>query len=519
MQVTETLSDGLKRSFSVVVPGAEIEGRVRAKLDEVSRTMKLPGFRPGKVPVNLVRQRYGASITAEVMQESLNTAADLVVEERGLRPAGQPRIALMGDPDVKAATVADLAFSMEMELLPEITQPDLASLHLTRLRSEVAPEVIDKTLERLAAQQRELTPIEEDRGAETGDVVTVDFLGSVDGVPFEGGAGSDTKVEIGGEGFIPGFSEGLIGIRTGEERDVDVTFPAEYHAPALAGKAAVFKMTAKALGRYGEAAIDDALATKIGFESLEKLRETVTAQMQRELDQMSRLRIKRELLDVLAERADFPAPQNLVEAEFGAIWQRVEQDTASGQIDDEDRGKDTDTLRAEYRAIADRRVRLGLLLSEIGTKAGVQVSQAELTQALRQEASRYPGQEMQVIEFFRKTPAAIEQLRGPLFEDKVVDYILEMATVEDRIVSPEELNLPPADEVASPRLAFAPEGEAEAGGAPGSDSDAEPELADEDASPDDAPAVVEASQGFDDAVPGPSDTADHVPGGGAGEPG
>ena len=490
MQVTETLSDGLKRAFSVVVPAAEIEGKVAAKLAEVGRTIKLPGFRPGKVPVNLVRQRYGASITAEIMDEALNTAADLVVEERGLRPAGQPRIALASQPDLKAAFAADLAFSMEMELLPEIAAPDLASLSLVRLRSEVAPEVIESTLTRLAAQQREMTPIEEDRGAEQGEVLTVDFAGSVDGVPFEGGTGQDAKVEIGGEGFIPGFSEGMAGMKPGEERNVHVTFPAEYHAEALAGKEAVFKVTAKALAKPAEAAIDDALATKMGFESLDKLRETVTAQMQRELDQMSRLRIKRELLDLLADRADFPAPQNLVEAEFAAIWQRVEQDMASGQVDDEDQGKDTDTLRAEYRAIADRRVRLGLLLSEIGTKAGVQVNQAELTQALRQEASRYPGQEMQVIEFFRKTPAAIEQLRGPLFEDKVVDYILEMAQVEDRVVSPEELNLPPASDVTAPKLTFQPGADAEAG------AEAEPELADEDASPDDAPEAVQTSQGF-----------------------
>ena len=287
-----------------------------------------------------------------------------------------------------------------------------------------------------------------------------------------------------------------------------VTFPAEYHAEALAGREAVFKMTAKALGRYGETAIDDALATKLGFESLDKLRETVTAQMQRELDQMSRLRIKRELLDALADQATFPAPQNLVEAEFGAIWERVQQDTAAGQVDEEDRGKDTETLRAEYRAIADRRVRLGLLLSEIGTKAGVQVNQAELTQALRQEAARYPGQEMQVIEFFRKTPAAIEQLRGPLFEDKVVDYILEMAAVEDRIASPEELNLPPASEISAPRVSFQPA--QDAGGE-------EPELADEDASPDEAPEAVQASQGFADETRTPSETPDHVPGGGSEE--
>jgi trigger factor len=268
-------------------------------------------------------------------------------------------------------------------------------------------------------------------------------------------------VEIGGQGFIPGFSEGMLGMKPGEERDIDVTFPAEYHAEALAGKAAVFKITAKTLSKPVESAIDDALAVKLGFESLEKLRETVVGQMQRELDQMARLRIKRELLDVLAEKADFPAPQNLVEAEFGAIWARVEQDMKSGEIDEEDKDKDSETLKAEYRAIADRRVRLGLLLSEIGRTANIQVSQSELTAALRQEASRYPGQEMQVVEFFRKTPNAIEQLRGPIFEDKVVDYILEMAKVEDRIVPPEELALPPADDAApTAKLTFEPSAEA-----------------------------------------------------------
>jgi len=488
MQVTETLSDGLRRAYSVVVPGADIEGRVQSKLAEISRTIKLPGFRPGRVPANLVRKRYGASIMAEVMQDAVSTAADQVVEERGLRPAGQPRIALTTDPDINAARASDLAFSVELEILPEITAPDLSAITLTRLRSIVAPEVIEQTVERLARQQREMIPVEEDRGAEAGDVLTVDFTGSVDGVAFEGGAGTDTRVEIGGAGFIPGFSEGMLGMKPGQTRDIDVTFPAEYHAEALAGKAAVFAITAKSLAHPAEIAIDDGLASKLGFESLDKLRETVSGQMQRELDQMSRLRIKRELLDVLAEKADFAAPQNLVDAEFGAIWQRVEADLANGQIDDEDRGKDTDTLRAEYRAIADRRVRLGLLLSEIGRAAGIEVSQAELTQALRQEAGRYPGQEMQVVEYFRKTPGAIEQLRGPLFEDKVVDYILELAKVEDRIVTPDELNLPPADSAETPRVTFQPQAEAaqaEADGAeaPGAEPVAEAHEAEAGAPP------------------------------------
>ena len=368
MQVTETLSDGLKRAYSVVVPAAEIESKWGAKLAEIGRTIRLPGFRPGKVPVNLVRQRYGASVMAEVMQDALSTAADQVIEERGLRPAGQPKIALAGEPNVNAKAASDLAFNVELEILPEITAPDLASLNLVRYRAEVATDKIDETLTTIAKQQRDTTPIDEDRGAETGEVLTVDFLGTVDGVPFEGGAGEDAKVEIGGQGFIPGFSEGMLGMKVGEVRDIDVTFPTEYHAEALAGKAAVFKITAKSLAKPIESEIDDALAVKLGFESLEKLRETILGQMQRELDGMARLRIKRELLDVLAEKADFPAPQNLVDAEFGAIWQRVEQDMKSGQIDEEDKDKDPETLKAEYRAIADRRVRLGLLLSEIGPR-------------------------------------------------------------------------------------------------------------------------------------------------------
>jgi len=442
MQVTETLSDGLKRAFTVVVPAADIEGKCRAKLTEISRTIKLPGFRPGKVPVTLVRQRYGSSVLAEVMQDSLDKAAGQVIEDRGLRPAGQPRIALTAQPDIASGKAQDLAFSVELEILPEIKAPDLAAIKLTRLRALVTPEQSETMLTGIAQRQREMVDVTEDRGAATGDVLTIDFIGSIDGVNFEGGTGTDVGVEIGGAGFIPGFAEQLEGLRPGEERRIEVTFPDDYQAENLRSKPAAFEVTAKSLKRPVEQPVDDEFAVKLGFESLEKLREAVNAQIQREFDMTSRLRIKRELLDILAVQADFPAPQNLVEIEFAAIWQRVEADLKQGQIDDEDRGKDIDTLRAEYRAIADRRVRLGLLLSDIGRTAGVQVSQAELNNALRQEASRYPGQEMQVIEFFRKNPPAIEQLRGPIFEDKVVDYIIELAQVDERIVTPEVLNEP-----------------------------------------------------------------------------
>jgi trigger factor len=441
MQVTETLSEGLKRSYAVTVPAADIESRTSLKLADIGKTLRLPGFRPGKVPANLVRQRYGNAVMAEVMQDAVSGAAERVVEDGKLRPAGQPRISLTKEPSI-GGPVQDLEIKVELELLPEITLPDLSAISLTRLRAEPADEVIGKALESIATQNRALETIEEDRGASTGDVLVVDFVGSIDGVKFDGGAGTDAPVELGGSGFIPGFAEQLEGMKPGETRTIDVTFPAEYQAAELAGKAAQFEIVAKALKKPVPAAQDDSLATKIGFESFEKLKDAVRGQMQGEFDQLSRLRLKRELLDILAEEAKFEAPPTMLEVEFNAIWQRVEADRAQGQQDDEDKGKDEETLRAEYRAIADRRVRLGLLLSEIGRANEIEVTPAELSAALRQEAARYPGQEMMVVEFFRKNQGAIEQLRGPLFEDKVVDHILSVAKVEEKTVAPEELTLP-----------------------------------------------------------------------------
>ncbi len=439
MQVTETLSEGLRRSFAVTVPAADIERQAQKKLADLSKTLRLPGFRPGKVPLNLVRKRYGGSVLAEVLQSELDRASDQVIQERGLRPAGQPRIALTGEaPKLETGEASDLSFSLDLDLLPEITVPDLAALALERLSAAPDPGRIDEALARIAAQQGSLEDIA-DRGADAGDRLVVDFVGRVDGIEFEGGSAKDVTIEVNGPGFIPGFTEQLEGLRPGESRTIQVTFPEGYGVAELAGKPAEFAIEAKALKRLVPAAVEDALGERLGFGNLAELREAVQGQMQRELDQLGRLRIKRQLLDALAERADFPAPQNLVEAEFAAIWQRVEADRAQGREDEEDRGKDEATLKAEYRAIADRRVRLGLLLSEIGRRNSIQVQQGELQAALRQEASRYPGQEMQVVEFFRKNPGAFEQLRGPIFEDKVVDFILGAAQVTVREVTPEAL--------------------------------------------------------------------------------
>jgi len=439
MQVTETLSEGLKRGFAITVPASDIEDKRTKRLAEIGKTAKLPGFRPGKVPLAVVRQRFGTAVMSEVLEESVNAATQQVLTDRGLRAATQPKVDV-----TKLEDKQDLEFTVELELLPEIAMPEFGAIQLTRLKATPPEEAIEKALGEIASRQRELEPVTEDRGAQNGDTLTVDFVGKVDGVPFPGGTGSDMPVELGGAGFIPGFSEGMEGMKPGEQRQISVTFPETYHAKDLAGKAATFDLTAKSLQQPKHLPVDDALAERIGFGNLEELRGVIREQIQREYDSMSRMRIKRELLDALAAAATFPVPESMVDAEFASIWQRVEADLKGGKLEDEDKGKDEETLKAEYRAIAERRVRLGLLLSEIGRANGLTVAADEMTRAMRTEASRYPGQESQVMEFFRKNPQAAEGLRGPLFEDKVVDFILELAKVEDRTVTLEELAADPA---------------------------------------------------------------------------
>ena len=434
MQVTETLSDGLKRGYTVVVPAADIESKRSKRLAELSRDLRLPGFRPGKVPANLVRKRYGGAVTAEVLEQSVNDATRQVLADRGLRSAGQPKVEVTTIDEAR-----DLEFNVEVELLPDITLPDFSDIALTRLKSEPSAETVDKALSEIAQRQRTLEPVEEDRAAARGEILTVDYAGQVDGTAFAGGTGQDMDVEIGGTGFIPGFSEQMEGMRPGESRAIHVTFPEEYGVKELAGKEATFEIAAKALKRQVLPALDDDLGKKLGFDGLDEVRRLITGQVQREYDQLSRLRIKRQLLDALAERARFPVPEGMVDAEFGQIWERLETDRKEGRLDADDQGKDDDTLKSEYRAIAERRVRLGLLLSEIGRANGITVAADEMTRAIRNEAGRYPGQEQQVLDFFRKNPQAAEGLRGPIFEEKVVDYVLELAQVTDRVVSPEEL--------------------------------------------------------------------------------
>ncbi|MFT8807082.1 trigger factor [Gluconobacter sp.] len=442
MQVTPTLNEGLKRAFTVVVPSADLQARRDARLAEVAKTIKLPGFRPGKVPATLVKQRYGESVNAELLEEAVNDATAKLFEEQKIRPAMQPKVEVVS----AIEDGKDLEFKVETEVLPEIEVPDLSGLKLTRLGAKVGEETVDKALNDVARRSRKFETIEEDRPAAQGDILCVDFVGKLDGTPFDGGTADDVNVEIGGEGFIPGFAEQMQGMKAGEERVINVTFPADYQAVELAGKAVTFDVKAKSLKKAVDPAIDDELAKTIGFENLEQIRKIITEQAEGEYQQLSRLRIKRDLLDALSEKTDFEAPSSMVDAEFNQIWARVEEDRKAGRLDEEDAGKDEETLNADYRRIAERRVKLGLLLAEIGRKQEIQVSREELLGAMQQEAQRYPGQEQMVFEFFSKNPQAVEGLRGPILENKVVDYLIELADVTDKEVTPEELaEIPPAE--------------------------------------------------------------------------
>ena len=451
MQVTETLSDGLKRAFAVVVPAEDIENRRSTRLSELAKQVNLPGFRPGKVPMPIVRQRFGGAVAAEVMEQSINEATQKLLTDRDLRPAVMPKLELVSVEPTALGPAKDLEFKVELELLPEITMPDFSVFALTRHVAKVPAEEVDKAVADIAERNRDLvefSPEElaargENNGAAKGDVLTIDYLGKIDGVAFPGGTATDTDVDIGGSAFIPGFVEQIEGMRTGETKTIEVTFPAEYQTATLAGKLATFDITAKQLRKPVPAAIDDALAEKIGFDTLEALRETLTQMRQRRLDGLSRMRLKRDLLDVLAEQATFLPPEVLVDQEFEQIWKNLEASRANGTMDEEDKAKSEDQLRTEYRAIADRRVRLGLMLGEIGRVNNIVVTPEEVSMAIRAEASRYPGQEAQMIEFYRNYPAATEALRGPIFEDKVVDYVLDAATVTDAEISVEALEQDP----------------------------------------------------------------------------
>jgi trigger factor len=440
MQVTETTNSGLKRGFQVTVPAADLSAKANAKLKDMAGKAQIKGFRPGKVPVDHLKRMYGKSVMAEVVQETVDAHARSVFADRNLKPAYQPDVKLpVAEGEVNAVIdgKGDLSFSVEGEVIPTFELQDAAGLTLTKHVVAAADADIDETLAKLSTQYK--TWVTKDGASATGDRVTISFAGSIDGVAFDGGTGEDIPLELGSNQFIPGFEEQLIGKKAGEEVIVKVTFPETYGAANLAGKAAEFATKVTGVESPVLPAVDEELAKKVGFEDLSKLRDMVKTNLEREYGRMTAMKMKRDVLDALDKQYSFELPEKLVEAEFGGIWNALQNEMKKANKSFADEDTTEEKARDEYKTIAARRVRLGLVLGTMGEKEGVQVNEQELQQALIARVRQFPGQEKMVYDHYRNNPSALIELRGPIFEQKVVDHIVGKATVSDKTVSKAEL--------------------------------------------------------------------------------
>ncbi|WP_279386496.1 trigger factor [Phenylobacterium hankyongense] len=440
MQIVEKSGEGLSRVYGVTVPAKDLTDKLEARIAEITPTLNIKGFRPGKVPTAHVRRLYGKALMSEVVEQTLNEGTQKVLEDNKLRPAGDPDLKPEGDMQQVIDGKADLAYEIALDVMPEFEPIDPATLSLTRPVYEPADAEVDEALAELAKQNRTYEPrTGKTVKAKDGDMVVIDFLGKLDGVAFEGGAATDAELVLGSGQFIPGFEDQLVGAKPDSDVEVKVTFPEDYQAETLKGKEAVFEVKVKEVKAPVDAEANDALAERLGVESLEKLRELLKTNLEQQYAGATRFKLKRALLDQLDTQHDFPLPPKMVEAEFASIWTQVQQDKANGSLPAEDLEKDDTTLEGEYRKIAERRVRLGLVLAEIGRANNVQVTDQELAEAMRQEAMRYGPQAQQVFDLFRQNANAQAQLRAPIFEDKVVDLIVGKAKVEDQKVSKEDL--------------------------------------------------------------------------------
>ncbi len=440
IQIVEKSGEGLSRVYGVTVPVADLTERLEARIAEITPTLNIKGFRPGKVPTAHVRRLYGKSLMGEVVQASLNESTQKVLTDNNLRPAGEPDLTPEGDIQAVMDGKADLAFNLAIDLMPDFQPVDAATLSLSKPVYAPSDAEVDEAVADLAKQNRTYEPrTGKAVKAKDGDQVVIDFIGRVDGVAFEGGTATDVELVLGSGQFIPGFEEQLVGAKPDGDLTVKVTFPAEYQSAELAGKAAEFETKVKEVRAPVESPADDAFAERLGLESLEKLRELVKGNLEQQYAGASRFKLKRALLDELDTKHDFPLPPKMVEAEFASIWQQVQQDKESGSLPDEDADKSEEQLTKEYRKIAERRVRLGLVLAEIGRANNVTVSEQELNQAIMTEARKYGPQAQEVFNLLRENQNAQAQLRAPIFEDKVVDLIVSQAKVEEKEVSKDEL--------------------------------------------------------------------------------
>ena len=440
MQVIETLAQGLKRELKVVIPAKDMEARMNERLAEVKDRVKINGFRPGKVPVAHLKKVYGKSIMADLVNEIVREKPTEILSGRGEKSATQPEVAMTED-EAEADKIlnaeADLEFTVAYEIIPAIELKDVSGIKVTREVVEIADEEVNEQILKIAESARSY---ESKKGkAANGDRVTIDYLGKVDGVAFDGGKDEDAELVLGSNRFIPGFEEQLVGLKAGDEKTITVNFPADYPAANLAGKEATFDITVKDVAAAQDIEINDELATKLGLESADKLKEIVRGQIESQYGNLTRQKVKRQILDQLDEMYKFDTPAGLVDAEFDNIWRQINTDLAQSGKTFADEDTTEEEAREEYRKLAERRVRLGLVLSDIGEKAGVEVTEEEMQRALFQQLQQFPGQQKEILDFFRNTPGASASLRAPIFEEKVIDKLLSEISVTDKTVSKEEL--------------------------------------------------------------------------------
>ncbi len=484
MQIVETANEGLKRAYTVTIPAKDITARIEGEVSKIAPQVRMPGFRPGKVPANLVRKMHGAQLHQEALNTTIREAMDKLVADNKLRPAMQPQVSL-GDGYEEGK---DAEISVNLEVLPQIAAPKIDGLKLEKLVVPVTDEQVDEAVARLASQQKRFSDAEEGKAGENGDQLIIDFVGKLDGVEFEGGKAEDQAIELGAGRFIPGFEEQLVGAKAGEQRTITVTFPSDYPAENLKGKETSFDITVKAVKVAGETKIDDEFATQLGLESLEQLKGLLRGQLEQETAGLTRTQMKRALLDQLAAGHDFEVPPSMVDAEFDQIWAQLQQEAAR-EADPEAARQEIEAEKDDYRKIAERRVRLGLLLSEVGQANSVEVSGQEMQMLLSQASQQYRAEDRQrFFEYIQSDPLAAAQLRAPLYEDKVVDFLFDKAEVTEREVTREELEA----------AIEAEEGEAPAQPAK---KKAAPKKKAAESTSDEAPAESEAAATTDEAKP------------------
>jgi trigger factor len=447
MQITETVSEGLRREYKVVIAAGDLDQRLTGRIEEMKPQVHLKGFRPGKAPVSFLKKTYGKSMMGEIVQDAVNESSEKAVKDNSLKPAFPPRVDLVSEIQAVVDGKSDLEFTVKVDLMPEFEVADVSKLNVERLVSDVTDAEVDVAVQRIAEQSRSYSPREADDAAQKDDAVTMDFVGRIDGEEFEGGKATDFNLTLGSGQLIPGFEDQLIGAKKDEVRQVKVTFPAEYQEKTLAGKDAVFDVTVKEVKKPDEVTIDDELAKKVGLDSLATLKDRVREQLKTDFSRASRLHLKRRILDALDAAHSFSLPPTMVEGEFSGIWSQVEAELKREGKTAADEGKTEEELKAEYHAIAERRVRLGLVLARVGEQNGLTVAPDEIQRAIAQRARQFPGQEQQVFNYYSSNPQAAAEIRAPIFEEKVVDFIAELAQVTERKVDRETLFLDP-DEAA-----------------------------------------------------------------------